>query len=408
MVPFAMADAAVAYLEGMPQEQASASPSRDALRCLEILTADQHRLGGALPPERADSLFEKRSLSPADRSWVYSQLGIGTPDNTEDSPEKNGDDKEEPEEEQESPSALADPVEFLLNATRHSRLLNHDEEKILGRLVLNANGLKSALAAGDIARDAQIVAAIRRGESAHSKLVLANLRLVVRIAYDFKWRTSIELSDLVQDGIIGLMRAVDGFDPELGHRFSTYASYWIRQSIGRAIQNTSRMIRIPVHMLDTINKLRKASRKLEAETLKPPTINKLADELGWDVATTEEVLALSVMTMVSADDEGDDEAPKSPLLLIDQLPSPQEMLESKELGAILEDMLGELPERQSEVIRRRFGFESEGGQEETLEQIGADHGVTRERIRQIEAKALDRLRHPGRAKRLTAYRSNSE
>lgn len=408
MEPCIMADASIAHLEATPLEQAAPPPSKDASRCLEILTADQHRLGGSLPPERADSLFEKRSLSPADRSWVYLQLGIGAPDNTEDTPEKNSDDDDEPGEEQEAASELADPVDFLLSATKNHRLLNADEEKILGRLILNANRLKIALAEGSIARDAQVLAAIRRGEDAHSKLVLANLRLVVRIAYDFKWRTSIELSDLVQDGIIGLMRAVDGFDPELGHRFSTYASYWIRQSIGRAIQNTARMIRIPVHMLDTINKLRKASRKLEAETLKPPTINKLADELGWDVATTEEVFALSIMTMVSADDEGDDETPKSPILLIDQLPSPQEMLESKELGAILQDMLGELPDRQSEVIRRRFGFESEGGQEETLEQIGTDHGVTRERIRQIEAQALERLRHPGRAKKLTAYRSDSE
>jgi DNA-directed RNA polymerase sigma subunit (sigma70/sigma32) len=239
-----MADTSFANLGATPLEQASPPPSKDALRCLEILTADQHRLGGALHPERADSLFEKRSLSTADRSWVYSQLGIGTPDNTDDSPEKDGDDDEGPEEEQEAPSALADPVDYLLNATKHSRLLNADEEKTLGRLILNANRLKSALSTGNIAQDAQIRAAIRRGEDAHSKLVLANLRLVVRIAYDFKWRTSIELSDLVQDGIIGLMRAVDGFDPELGHRFSTYASYWIRQSIGRAIQNTSRMIRI--------------------------------------------------------------------------------------------------------------------------------------------------------------------
>lgn len=403
-----MADISAARLGADWGEVCATTPTSNALRCLEILVSDRQRLGGELPPARVDSLVEKRGLSASERSWIYAELGKSSdePSDVADGAEiAEEDPAEELEESESSATTHADPIDYLRRATTEFPLLNAEEERVLGRLVLNGLALQQAVDAKEIDESSEMLAAINRGRAAHTKLVLSNLRLVMSIAYEYRRRTSIEVADLMQDGIIGLMRAVEGFDPQAGFRFSTYASHWIKQSISRAIDNTSRTIRIPVHMLTTIRKLRKALRRLEAETPRKPTLGKLADELGWDIETTEEVFALSAMTVISTDDEGDEENPSRPIPLIDQSPSPQEILESKELGSILEDLIAELPERQGEVIRRRFGFNSEGGQEETLEEIGIDFGVTRERIRQIEAKALERLRHPLRAHRLASYRT---
>ncbi len=378
-------------------------PSENAARCLSILSADKQRMGGVLAPERADSLVEKRGLDAAERAWLYEKLGIAVDVDEEEADDGEGVDDDE--EEVDSPSDGADHVGFLLRSIKSVPLLRADQEQTLGRLIRNGAKLRAAIDDASIARDATTIAAIRRADVAHRQMVLANLRLVANIASSYRKSTALDMADLVQEGIVGLMRAVDKFEPDLGYRFSTYATHWIKQSIGRAIQDRSKTIRIPVHMAEKIGKLRRAVRRMDGTTFGRPSIAKLAAELGWEVDKTEEVLALSQMSFVSTDDEGDDDGPRQPVILADATPSPEELFEKKELQELFEELLRELPEREVEVLKRRFGFESEGGVEETLEEIGIDFGVTRERIRQIEAKALRRLRHPGRVKRLFAYKA---
>lgn len=400
------AEPVAALTDGQPLDATApppeTAPSNNAARCLSILMADKQRMGGVLAPERADSLVEKRGLDSSERAWLYQKLGltVGEDEGPEDREEELDDDEEEEESEVD-----ADHVRFLLKSTESVPLLLPAQEQELGRQIRNGVHLKAAVEEGHISRDRTTMAAIRRGERAHREMVLANLRLVVKIASSYRKSASLDVADLVQEGVVGLMRAVDKFEPDLGYRFSTYATHWIRQSIGRAIQDRSKTIRIPVHMAEKIGKLRRAVRRMDGTTFGQPSIKRLAAELGWELEQTEEVLALSQMNFMSTDDEGDDDDPRPSIILMDGAPSPEEQLEKKELQELLEELLLELPEREVEVLKRRFGFESRGGIEETLEEIGIDFGVTRERIRQLEAKALRRLQHPSRVKRLFAYKA---
>jgi RNA polymerase primary sigma factor len=242
-----------------------------------------------------------------------------------------------------------------------------------------------------------------RGRAAHQRMVLSNVRLVASIAKEYRWRSSLDMADLMQEGLVGLMRAAERFDVSWGTRFSTYASYWIKQALGRAIDDTAHTIRIPVHMMERVKKLRRALGRMRATSTREPTVEAIAEALGWDKEETEKALAAHHIATVSIDDEGDDDTRRAPLVIVDMGPTPEEALEHLELQELLDEVLATLPEREATIIRRRFGFDNENGAEETLEQIGTDYGVTRERIRQIEAKALRRLRHPARSRRLKSY-----
>ena len=382
--------------------------SDEAKRCLIILLGDRARCG-ELAPERVDSLAEKRKLNPADRAWLYGQLGIGVLeggarlDDVEDLGD-NTDGIEIEAETRENHKRSEDPVTLLLKSVEHLRFLTTTEERTLGRQVRNGLLMREAVLSGTIQDDASVREAIARGQVAHERMVLSNIRLVVSVARKYDGWSSLDLADVVQEGIIGLMRAIDKYEPDLGYKLSTYATWWIRQAITRAMHDTGKIIRFPVHVAEKIAKLRKVERRLTSTYGASPTIAKLANELGWPIEQTEEVHAHSQMSYSHIGDEGDEEEGRWPLILIDTAPSPYEVYERKEMQEIVRELVAGLPDREREIIERRFGFDPADEEEETLAEIGEDHGVTRERIRQIEAKALGRLRHPKRIRPLLPYR----
>ncbi|HQE49735.1 MAG TPA: RNA polymerase sigma factor RpoD [Fervidobacterium sp.] len=273
--------------------------------------------------------------------------------------------------------SIADPVRMYLREIGKVSLLTKEEEVELAKRI----------EAGD--------------EEAKKKLIEANLRLVVSIAKKYIGR-GLSFLDLIQEGNLGLIRAVEKFDYRKGFKFSTYATWWIRQAITRAIADQARTIRIPVHMVETINKLIRVSRQLVQQLGREPTVEEIAQALELPPEKVEDIQRIAQKPVSLETPIGEEEDSQLGDFIEDEdSPDPEEATASQLLREQLEEMLGELTEREREVLRLRFGLED--GRSHTLEEVGKRFNVTRERIRQIEAKALRKLRHPSRSKRLRDY-----
>ncbi len=272
---------------------------------------------------------------------------------------------------------LDDPVRMYLKEIGKIKLLTPEEELALAK----------RMAEGD--------------EEAHKRMSEANLRLVVSIAKRYVGR-GMQLLDLIQEGNLGLMKAVEKFDYTKGYKFSTYATWWIRQSITRAIADQARTIRIPVHMVETINRVLRTSHSMVQSLGREPTTEEVAQELHMEVSKVEEIMKIAQEPVSLETPVGEEEDSHLGDFLPDSDASqPPEEASHTLLHEQLEDVLATLTPREQQVLRMRFGLQD--GKPHTLEEVGKEFDVTRERIRQIESKALRKLRHPSRSKKLRDF-----
>lgn len=312
--------------------------------------------------------------------------------------------------------SVEDPVRMYLKEIGKVPLLSADEEIELAQkmeagsvAVEKIPLLKERLVeTGDEQEKEEIQAEIKalqldvdRGSDAKKRLAEANLRLVVSIAKRYVGRGMLFL-DLIQEGNLGLIKAVEKFDYRKGYKFSTYATWWIRQAITRAIADQARTIRIPVHMVETINKLIRVSRQLLQELGREPTPEEIAEEMKMPVERVREILKISQEPVSLETPIGEEEdSHLGDFIKDDNVPVPADAATFTLLKEQLEEVLGTLTEREQKVLTLRFGLED--GRARTLEEVGKEFNVTRERIRQIEAKALRKLRHPSRSRKLKDY-----
>ena len=366
--------------EGTEQKKA---PSTDII---ERLLAKGKKNGGSLLFGELIDALQKQDMSPDEMDDMYQRFsdeGVEIVDDVAaagDAADDDGPDKEEEVEIDLSVPegiSLDDPVRMYLKEIGRVPLLTAEEEVALAQ----------RMEAGD--------------EEARHRLEEANLRLVVSIAKRYVGRGMLFL-DLIQEGNLGLLKAVEKFDYSKGYKFSTYATWWIRQAITRAIADQARTIRIPVHMVETINKLVRISRQLLQELGRDPRPEEIAKEMGISVARVHEIMKIAQEPVSLETPIGEEEDSHLGDFIEDEAaPAPAEAASFMLLREQLEEVLETLTDREKNVLRLRFGLED--GRSRTLEEVGQSFGVTRERIRQIEAKALRKLRHPSRSKVLRDF-----
>jgi RNA polymerase primary sigma factor len=310
-------------------------------------------------------------------------------------------------------SGTADPVRLYLKEIGRVPLLTGPEEVALAKRVEAGLAAAAELAsAGEHAAvsglrlsaslRSSLTCVVHDGQEAKRQLIQANLRLVVSIAKRYAGRGML-LLDLIQEGNLGLMRAVDKFDHSKGFKFSTYATWWIRQAITRAIADQARTIRIPVHMVETINRVLRVQRQLAQSLEREPTIEELAAKVDLTPARVREIQRISQDPLSLDSPVGEeDDSNLSDFIEDHQAEAPADAAARHLLNRAVEDVLAELSEREQQVMRLRFGLDP-SGQARTLEEVGREFGVTRERIRQIESRTLAKLRHPQRSQRLRDY-----
>jgi RNA polymerase primary sigma factor len=358
---------------------------------------------GALTPSAVDDL-DPEALEAVDASEALARLGAGgtwrsraratVPDLRIDFDMPSG--------------GSADPVRMYLKEIGKARLLTAAEEVVLARCV--TQGLEATAWLAECEEESALIEdrekigrrerSRREGLVAKRILVESNLRLVVSIAKRYRNR-GMAFLDLIQEGNLGLMRAVDKFDYTKGFKFSTYATWWIRQAITRAIADQARTIRIPVHMVDTINKVMRAQRQLLQDHGREPTVNEVAARAEMTPSRVREILKVSQETVSLEQPMGEDDFSLSDLIEDEAAIAPSEAAARAMLNEAVNQALAELSERERRVVRLRFGLDD--GEMRTLEEVGREFGVTRERIRQIESKTLAKLRHPMHSGHLRDY-----
>ena len=379
---------------------------------------------GKLDSAELSEVLDEMDLEGEQMDSIYDsleQLGIevGAEDFLADLPDDDGEPAMEEiaeieEEELVDPNTLVDsfniddPVRMYLKEIGKVPLLTADQEVELATTMSAGREAEERVAQaeadGEVLSDeelAQLKKQIKAGEKAKQSLAEANLRLVVSIAKRYVGRGMLFL-DLIQEGNLGLIKAVEKFDYTKGYKFSTYATWWIRQAITRAIADQARTIRIPVHMVETINKVKKVSSQLLHKNGHEPTAEEISLELAMPVDKVREIMRVAQEPVSLETPIGEEEdSHLGDFIPDDDAPAPADAASHTLLKEQLEDVLSSLTEREAKVLRLRFGLED--GRPRTLEEVGKEFDVTRERIRQIEAKALRKLRHPSRSKKLKDF-----
>jgi RNA polymerase primary sigma factor len=379
----------------MAKENSKAKKSKPAE---EQLTVDQHKQQ-LLARAKKEGHIEQRDIflaipETAENAEILDSLYTELADanleitTTEPNPENFTDEWEAEEAEEEAPTSTTavyldddvadDSVRLYLREIGKIPLLNAEEELALAQRVVS----------GD--------------KDAKDKMAEANMRLVVSIAKRYVGR-GLDLLDLIQEGNTGLLRAVEKFDPDKGFKFSTYATWWIRQAITRAIADQARTIRIPVHMVETINKLLRTQRRLTQELNREPTNEEIAKEMEIDIDKVEHIMKIKqdISSLDASIRDDEEDSVLADFIEDEDTVSPEESATGQLLKEQVKDMLGALTEREQKILKLRFGLED--GKSHTLEEVGQEFSVTRERIRQIEAKALAKLRKHRDAKKLHDY-----
>ena len=297
--------------------------------------------------------------------------------------------------------SIDDTVGLYFREMSQVPLLSQDLELQLAKVIEKARFARCELnkldGSGSAAKSRELFALIQDGFRAREHLIKANTRLVVSIAKRYR-NQGLPLLDLIQEGNLGLMKAIEKYDYHKGFRFSTYATWWIRQTITRAIADQGRTIRVPVHMTDRIRQMKRLERDLEQSLGRPPTDSELADQLNVPESRIQWMQSISWQPISLESPMGDDDAEFGMFIEDETSPTPAQAIYQIMLGERVSEVLLSLTPREARVIRLRFGLDKE--QPHTLEEVGRKFGLTRERIRQIEVKALRRLRHPSRSRRL--------